>query len=126
MLLDINIFRRKNMKKTLVALFAVLFAFNANAFDLADNLHKVANTADAAAQKVEAAKTADAQAKAEAEAAVEAKKAEINNAVEAKKAEIAAKAEADKAAADAKAAEQKKAVEDTQKSLNNLKNAFTK
>ena len=125
------------MKKTLVALFAVLFAFNANAVDLVGGLNKVATTADNAAKQIEAAKAADAQAqadsaaaaeqaKAEAKAAVDAKKAEINNAVEAKKAEIAAKAEADKAAADAKTAEQKKAVEDTQNSLNNLKKAFTK
>lgn len=127
----------KIMKKTLVVLCAVLFAFNAQAFDLAGSLHKVANTADTAAQKIEAQKAADAQAKADsgaaveqakadAKAAVEAKKAEINDAVEAKKAEIAAKAEADKAATDAKTAEQKKAIEDTQNSLNNLKKAFSK
>lgn len=103
------------MKKSFVALCAVLFAFNANAFDVAGTLNQVSATADSAAQQVEAAKTADDTAKANASAAVEAKKAEV-----------AAKVAEQKAADEAKAAEQKKAVDDAQNSLNNLKNAFSK
>jgi len=103
------------MKKLYLGLFATLFAFNANAFDVAGSLNKVSATADSAAKQVEAAKTADETAKAEAQAAIDAKKAELE-----------AKAAEQKAADEAKAAEQKKAVEDAKNSLNNLKNAFSK
>ena len=114
------------MKRTLVALCAVLFAFNANAFDVAGNLNQVSATADSAAQQVEAAKTADDTAKADANASLEAKKAEAQAAVDAKKAELEAKAAEQKAADEAKKAEQQKAVDDAKNSLNNLKNAFSK
>jgi len=114
------------MKKLYITLCAVLFTFNANAFDVAGSLNKVSAAADNAAQKVEAQKAADKAAKENATAAVEAQKNEVKDAVEAKKAEIEAKAAENQAASDAKKAEQKKAIEDTKDSLNNLKNAFSK
>ncbi|MBP5698368.1 MAG: hypothetical protein J6W96_02430 [Alphaproteobacteria bacterium] len=114
------------MKKTLVALFAVLFAFNANAVDLVGGLNKVSTTADTAAKTIEAQKAANEQAKANSAAVVDQAKADAQAAVEAKKAEALKVVEDQKAASDAKTAEQKKAVEDTKNSLNNLKNAFSK
>ena len=44
------------MKKVYFGLFAVLFAFNAQAFDVAGSLNKVSAATNDAAQKVEAAK----------------------------------------------------------------------
>jgi len=114
------------MKKILVALCAVIFAFNANAFDVAGGLRQVSAAADSAADKIEGTQNADESAKADATAALEAKKAEAQAAVDAKKAELEAKAAEQKAADEAKKAEQQKAVDDAKDSLNNLKNAFSK
>ena len=103
------------MKKIYLGLFAVLFAFNAQAFDLAGSLNQVSAATNDAAQKVEAQKNADANAK-----------ANVENAVQAKKAELEAKAAEQKAQSDAKKAEQEKAVQDVKDSVNNLKGAFSK
>lgn len=103
------------MKKIYFGLFAILFAFNAQAFDVAGSLNKVSAATNEAAQKVEASKNADDTAK-----------AELQNQIEAKKAELEAKANEQKAESDAKKAEQEKAVKDVKDSVNNLKNAFSK
>jgi len=103
------------MKKIYFGLFAVLFAFNAQAFDVAGSLNKVSAATNEAAQKVEASKNADANAK-----------AAVQDKIDAKKAELEAKAAEQKAQNDAKKAEQEKAVQDVKDSVNNLKGAFSK
>jgi len=103
------------MKKIYFGLFAVLFAFNAQAFDVAGSLNKVSAVTNEAAQKVEAQKNADANAK-----------AAVQDKIDAKKAELEAKAAEQKAQSDAKKAEQEKAVKDVKDSVNNLKGAFSK
>lgn len=114
------------MKKVYLALFAVLFTFNAHAFDLATAANKVADSANKTAESVEARKAANAKAKADREAAAEAKKAELKKQVEDKKAEAKSKYEAKKAEDAAKKAEQEKAMKDAKDSLNNLKKSFGK
>jgi len=103
------------MKKIYFGLFAVLFAFNAQAFDVAGSLNKVSAATNEAAQKVEASKNADANAK-----------AAVQDKIDAKKAELEAKAAEQKAQNDAKKAEQEKAVQDVKDSVYNLKGAFSK
>ena len=100
------------MKKFSLVLFAVLFTFNANAFDLTAASNKITNDVNKTSEAVEAKK-------AEYKAKAEARKADA----EAKKAEYKAKAEARKAEAETKKAERKKAFEDAK---GNLKNAFGK
>ena len=100
------------MKKFSLVLFAVLFTFNANAFDLTAASNKFTNDVNKTSEAVEAKK-------AEYKAKAEARKAEA----EAKKAELKEKAAAKKAAAETKKAERKKAFEDAK---GNLKNAFGK
>ncbi len=114
------------MKKLYLGLFAVLFAFNANAFDIAGAANKVAEGANNTAATVEARNAKAAEAKAAREKAAADKKAEFEKKLADKKAE-AAKARTDReAAAAAKKAEREKAVNDAKNSLNNLKGAFTK
>lgn len=96
------------MKKLYLGLFAVLFAFNANAFDLAGAANKVAEGANNTTAAIEAKKAEAAEAKAAREKAAAERKADRE------------------AAAAAKKAEREKAVEDAKNSLNNLKGAFSK
>lgn len=118
------------MKKLGLVLFAVLFTFNANAFDLAGASNKFANDVNKTSEAVEA-KKAEAKAEKEArKAKYEAKKAEAKAEkearkakYEAKKAELKAEKEAKKAEYEAEKAKRKKAFEDAK---GNLKNAFGK
>ena len=125
------------MKKLYLGLFAVLFAFNANAFDLAGAANKVAEGANNTTAAIEAKKAEAAEAKAAREKAAAERKAAREQAAADKKAELekkladkkaaAEKAKADReAAAAVKKAEREKAVEDAKNSLNNLKGAFSK
>ena len=125
------------MKKFGLVLFAVLFSFNANAFDLTEASNKFANDVNKTSEAVETrkaqaeAKKAELKEKAAAKKAeAEAKKEEMKAKAEAKKAEAKAKKEelknkaaAKKAEAETKKAERKKAFEDAK---GNLKNAFGK
>lgn len=103
------------MKKFYLGLFAVLFAFNVNAFDLTSVANKVSDSANKTSQAIENRKAKDAEFKAEQKAKVEAKKAEVKAKIDAKKAEDAKKK-----------AEQEKAIKDAKDSLNNLKSSFSK
>lgn len=110
------------MRKFYLGLFAVLFSFSANAFDMVDVAGKVSENAEAATQKVEEQKADWDTIKAEREARVKAKKAEYKQ----KLAERKAAREAKKAELEAQKEEQKKAVEDAKASLSGLKNALSK
>ena len=103
------------MKKLYLSLFVVLFAFNANAFDLTSATNKISESANKTAQAIETQKSKDA-----------AKKAEIQDKINAKKAEAKAKIDAKNAENAKKKAEQEKALKDTKNSFNNLKGAFSK
>ena len=100
------------MKKFGLVLFAVLFCFTLNEFDLAGVSDKLTDDMNKATEAVEAKK-----------AETTAKKAEYKTKAEAKKAELKEKAAAIKAEAETKKAERKKAFEDAK---GNLKNACGK
>lgn len=102
------------MKKIYLSLFTVLFAFNANAFDLATAANQVADGANKTSAAIEAKKAKAAEKKAEREAAAAEKKAALEKKIADKK-----------AAAAEKKAQREKAVDDAKNSLNNLKGAFS-
>ncbi len=65
------------MKKILVAIAGVLFAFNANAFDLAEVAGKVKSAADEANEKIAELKSENAEKKEEAKSSIMEKIAEL-------------------------------------------------